>query len=188
MNLISVGKRNEIHTEETRYEEDQPEEIHEARKNINNNDTDNNGVVCRQVNELTEHCKEPESFFQTQIEAMDHYSLLQLEPREKLLKVKLTKEIEGSANRILGRYLVNVNIISEIADKVYAIGKAIVFKLVMKQPERNRTAKKDVNGENSREQKLKREVKQPRQWIARTNNDLFRRKIRRKATNKEKEI
>ena len=64
MNLISVGKRNEIHQEETRYEEDQPEEIHEARKHINNNDTDNNGVVSRQVNELTEDCKEPESFFQ----------------------------------------------------------------------------------------------------------------------------
>ena len=108
MNLISVGKRNEIHQEETRYKEDQPEEIHEARKNINNNDSDNNGVVSRQVNELTKDCKEPESFFQTQIEAMDHHSLLQLEPREKLLKVKLTKEIEGSVNRILGRYLVNV--------------------------------------------------------------------------------
>ena len=37
-----------------------------------------------------------ERFSQIQIEALDHCSLLQLEPREKLPKVKLNKEIEGN--------------------------------------------------------------------------------------------
>lgn len=97
MNLILLRKRNETQLVETKYEEDLPEENHETSININNNDTDNNGVVSRQVNELTDDCKEPESFFQIQIEAMDQCSLLQLEPREKLPKMKLTNEIEGSA-------------------------------------------------------------------------------------------
>ena len=118
---------------------------------------------------------------------MDHCSLLHLEPREKLPKVKLAKATEGSANRVLERYLIDVNNIPKIIDKVYAMGKAIAFKLGMKQTERNGTAKKDANGGNRRERKLK-EIKELRQWIARTSNKLFRRKVRRKATTKEKEM
>lgn len=45
MNLILLRKRNETQLVETKYEEDLPEENHETSININNNDTDNNGVV-----------------------------------------------------------------------------------------------------------------------------------------------
>ena len=76
---------------------------------------------------LAEDDEEIEQFFQIQIEFMDHCSLLQLEPREKLPKVNLTRETEGSLNRILGRYLIDVNTIPEITDKVYAMGKAIII-------------------------------------------------------------
>ena len=82
---------------------------------------------------------------------MDHLSLPQLEPHGKLLKVKLTKEIEDNATRILGGYLIDVNGIPEITDKVYAIGKTIAFKLGMKQPEQIRTSKRNTNAENRRE-------------------------------------
>ena len=146
MNLILVRRGNEIQQEETRHDENLPEENHEARSNISNNDTNNNGVVDELADELTEDDKELERFFQIQIEATDHCSLLQFEPREKLLKMKLTKEIEGSANRVLGRYLIDVSILSENTDKVYAMGKAIAFKLGMKFPKGNGTAKKDTNG------------------------------------------
>ena len=47
-----------------------------------------------------------------------------------------------------------MNIIPEITDKVYAMGKAIALKLGMKHPERNGSAKKDANRENRRERKL----------------------------------
>ena len=60
---------------------------------------------------------------------MDHSSLLQLEPREKLPKVKLTKEIGGSANRDLDQYLIDLNSIPEITDKVYAMEWAKLLKL-----------------------------------------------------------
>ena len=52
----------------------------------------------------------------------------------------------------------------------------VAVKLGMKQPEQNETAKKNANGENRRERKLKTEIKGLRQWISRTSNELFRRK------------
>ena len=146
--LILVRRRNEIQQEETRHEQDLQEENHKARKDINNNDTTNNGVVDKQTDKLTEDDKDLERFFQIQIEAMDHCSLLQLEPHEKLPKMKLTKEIEGCVKIVLDQYLIDVNIIPEITDKVYAMGKAITFKLGIKQPERSGTAKKDANERN----------------------------------------
>ena len=99
-----MRRRNEIQQEETRHVEDLPEKYHETRSNINNNDTNNNGVVDKQVDKrMTEDDKELERFFQIQNGSLDHCSVLQLEPREKFPKVKLTKETEGSANRVLDR-------------------------------------------------------------------------------------
>ena len=148
INLTLVRKRNEIQQKETRHEENWPEENHKARNNIKNNNIDNNGVLDEQADELTGDDKKLERFFQIQIEAMDHSSLLQLEPREELPKVGLTKKIKGSANRILGWNLIDVNTIPEITDKVYAMGKAIIFKLGMKQTEGNKTANKEADGGN----------------------------------------
>ena len=76
MNLMLVRRRNEIQQEDTRDDEDLPEENHEASNNVTNNDTDNNGVVEGQAEELTEYFKELEWFFQTEIETIDHCSLL----------------------------------------------------------------------------------------------------------------
>ena len=123
MNLILVRKRNEIQPLETKHEE--------VKNAINKNDTDNNGAVDKQADNLTQDDKELEQFFQMQIKAMDHCSLLQL---DKLPKVKLTKETEGSANRILGKYLTDFMSL-EITDKNYVMGKAIAFNFGMKQPE-----------------------------------------------------
>ena len=104
---------------------------------------------------------------------MDHCFLLQLEPHEKLPKVKLSKAIEGSVNRVLSQYLIEANTITDITDNVYAMGKAIAFKLGMKQAERNGTAMKDANRGNRQERKLKKEIKELRQWKTRASNELF---------------
>ena len=113
-----MRRRNEIQQEEARNEEDLIEENHEARSDINNKDTNNNVVVDEPADKLTADHKELKRFFQIQIEAIDHCSLLQLAPCEKL-----AKETEVCVNRVLGRYLIDVNIIPEITDKVYAMGK-----------------------------------------------------------------
>ena len=100
INFILVRRRNKIEQEEIKHDENIPEGNHEVRNDIKYNNNDN-GVVDEQADELTENGKELERFFQIQIEAMDHCSLLQLEPREKLLKMKLTNEIEGSVIEFL---------------------------------------------------------------------------------------
>ena len=86
-------------------------------------------------------------------------------------------------------YLKEVDIIPEICDKVYAMGRAFGFKLgkfvVGDQGDRK---KKSANGENRRERKLKKEIKESCQIGAKTSNELYRRRQWRKATKKEKEI
>ena len=51
--------------------------------------------------------------------------MLELEPREKLAKVKLPTEIEESTTRMLDRYLCGADTIPEITDKVYAMEKPL---------------------------------------------------------------
>ena len=49
----------------------------------------------------------------------------ELEPREKLHKLVLPKEIQESANRIMGCYILGEDTIPSITDKVYAMGKLL---------------------------------------------------------------
>ena len=51
-----------------------------------------------------------------------------MHPRQKLPKLKLTSDIEESANRILNEYLHGDENIPEITDKVYAMEKATGIK------------------------------------------------------------
>ena len=43
----------------------------------------------------------------------------------KLLKVRITNELQKSANKILKMYLKSTDTLPEVTDIVYAIGKAI---------------------------------------------------------------
>ena len=69
------------------------------------------------------------------------------------------------------------------------MGRAFLFKLCkLVEGNQGDRKKKSANGGNRREQKLKKEIKKLRQIIAKTRNELYKRKHRMKATNKEKEI
>ena len=86
-------------------------------------------------------------------------------------------------------YLKKVDTIPEICDKVYAMGRAIGFKLgKLVESDNSERKKKSVNRGNRRERKLKKEIKELRQIVAKTSNELYRRIQQRKATKKEKEI
>ena len=50
------------------------------------------------------------------------------------------------------------------------------------------TERRLTNGDNKRERKLKKEIKQLRQVVAKASNKLYQRRMRRKATKKEKKI
>lgn len=179
INLILVRKKSKIQKEGTRHNLNLPEKSHEGRNDINNNNTNNNDATDEQADELTENNKELKRNLQIQIKAMGHCFWLQLQLTPKLPKMKLTKEIEGSTNKVLSRYLTifDVKSILDITDKVYILGIAIALKLRIKQPKRNETAKK-----------LIKDIKELHQWITKTSHELFGRKVRKKTTKKEKNL
>ena len=98
--------------------------------------------------------------------------------------VNNNNSIEESAERILGKYLKDVDEIPEITDVVYAVGKAIAEKIGITKKDRQQK-KKPGNG-NRREHKLKAEMRQLCQKIARISNEMHRRKEKRKAMKREK--
>ena len=127
--------------------------------------------------------------FITQLENLTHSSLLQLEPREKLPKARFDNQLKESANQILDIYLKEVDTIPEICGKVYAMGRAIGFTLgKLVERDQGDRKKKNANRRNRPERKLKKGIKELRQMVAKTSNELYRRGQRRKATKKEKEI
>ena len=71
--------------------------------------------------------KKLEQYFQSELENVNHSTLLHIEPRAKLPKVTKSDEIQGRANKILRLYLhlPSADTIPEITDTVYARGKAI---------------------------------------------------------------
>ena len=68
---------------------------------------------------------------------MENCTMLELHPREKLSKRKLTPDTEESAFRILDEYLHGDENIPEITDKVYAMGKTIAIKSRVVQKQAN---------------------------------------------------
>ena len=125
--------------------------------------------------------------FIIQLENLTHSLLLQIELIEKLPKAKFDNQLMESANRVWDIYLKEVDTIPEICDKVYATGRAIgLGKLV--ETVKGERKRKTANGGNRQERKLKKEIKELRWIVAKTSNELYRRKKRRKATKKEKEI
>ena len=112
-----------------------------------------------------------------------------MEPREKLPKARINNQLKESANRILDIYLKEVDTIPEICDKVYAMGRGIVFKLgQLVEGDQGDRKKKNANGGNRRECKLKKEIKELRQIVAKTSNKLYRKRQQRKVTKKAKEV
>ena len=76
--------------------------------------------------EITEEDQDLKAMFITQLENLIHSSLLQMESREKLRKVRFDNQLKESANRILDIYLKEADTNPEICDKVYAMEKQLV--------------------------------------------------------------
>ena len=77
--------------------------------------------------ELSEKDKELEQYFQSELENLNDSTLLQVDPRQKLLKVTMSDEIQERANKICNLYLPSADTIPEITDIVYVMGKAIGY-------------------------------------------------------------
>ena len=66
-----------------------------------------------------------ERLFTHELQHMVYSNMSELEPREKLHKLVLPKEIQESANRIMSCYIRGEDTIPSITDKVYAMGKVL---------------------------------------------------------------
>ena len=138
--------------------------------------------------QLIEKDKELERFFIAESEQLEHSSLLHMEPRQALTKVKMDSEIQERANKVLCLYLPSVDTIPEITNIIDSIRKAVGHATGVKPKERNKNGARKAEGGNRQERKLRTEMKRLRQDIVRAGNELHRWKQQRKATKKEKEI
>ena len=102
--------------------------------------------------------------------------------------MRLTDELQKSANKILTIYLKSADTLPEVTDIAYAMGKAIGSHLGVKQRDNDSTRKRIADGGSCRERKLKKKMKELRQNIARASNEIHQRKQRQKGTLKEKKI
>ena len=199
MNLILDRKREEQPQDQEQQQEEEEQQIDFERiimnqvniieeKQVKNKDMDAERIKLPRE-ELTEEDQDLKEMFSMQLENLTHSLLLQIEPREKLRKARFDNHVKESANQILDIYLKEVDTTPEICDKVYAMGTAIGFKLgKLLESDSCERKKKSANGGNRREQKLKRQIKELRQIVAKMSNELYRRRQPRKATKKEKKI
>ena len=161
MDLILVKQREEIEPEAmvSVGHIEQEMTANEANTEVDNNEVTEENVYEGEV--LDAKDQELEKPFITHLENLCHCSMLELVPREKLPKVRLTNELQKSANKILKMYLKSADTLPEVTDIVYAMEKAI-----------DRTHKRTVEGGNHRECKLKKEMKELRQNIAQESNEI----------------
>ena len=184
-NLILVRQRNEVENDNWRNQRDDQQEIIVNEVNQNESQLEHGAVM--EGSELID--EELESLFNEQLTNMNHSTMTEMEPREKLRKTKVPIELQEKADSILGHYLRGVDIIQEISDKVYAKGKVVEIKMGLPQNVSSRNGRQKLSNGNRRVRKIKREMKVVlRQSIARAGNELHRRKQKRKATEKEKKI
>ena len=112
-----------------------------------------------------------------------------MEPREKLPKAKFDIQLKENTNQILNIYLKEADTILETCDKIYAMRRAIGFKLgKLVEGNQGDKEKKSANAGNRQERKLKKEIKELRHIVAKTSNKLYRKRQQRKVTKKAKEV
>ena len=170
--LILVRNRNEINRQKDRVYEDsskhqitfqheserdstQNDRLHEANGCINEHD---NGQDLRTV--IRAEDKELENIFNQILQDLEHCTMLEIHPREKPPKLKMTRDIEESANRILDEYPHGDENIPEITGKVYAMGKVIAIKSRIARRQANYHSKispQIETGERERERERERE-------------------------------
>ena len=191
-NLILVQQREEVQVVEVKIQNSPEKEGNILEPVVNNDEEDQvavdvevvENVLINNYEELFCPFKELEQYFQFELENLNHFTLLRMEPREKLPKVKLSDEIQERANKIIRLCLPSADTIPEITNIVYTMGKPIGYATAIKPKERNENRPKKAEGGNRGECKLKVEMKELRQDAARVGNELHGRKQQKKSAKK----
>ena len=104
---------------------------------------------------IGESDKELESIFIQKLKELWRNNMEEIQPREKLEKIKVPTVIRESAERIPEKYLEIVNEIPEITDMVYAMGNAIAEKMGIKKKKEPRNSHLEMGIEESEKWKPK---------------------------------
>ena len=207
MNLIEVRDERDLEINEMERNEDgnattegdltaenNEGEVFEIAQQNTNNDRNNNEENEQNNAEQREEEAENENISEIRIRFVENLERLKqtkkenFEERECLMKLKeriRRMELEN-VNKVLEKHLSNTDDICKIVDAVYAMGRTIEERLGLKRGEKKK--KKGNKGENKRIRKMEKRLKESRQLVGWTANEIHRRKVKRKATKKEKKI
>ena len=103
-----------------------------------------------------------------------------MEPKQKFPKAMFNNQLKESAKRILDIYLEEAGTIPETCDKIYAMGRATGFKLGKFVKGDQGDKKKGAAGGNRRERKLKEEITELRQIVAKKSKEATEKEPRGK--------
>ena len=96
------------------------------------------------------------------------------------LKKGVSKVELDRANKILEKHLDNTDDICKVVDAVYAMGRTIEERKGLKWKDKRKEQKNKRDGPNRRIRKLGKQIKELRQVLAWTSNEIHRRKTKRK--------
>ena len=170
--VIDIRATEPVRSEENVKEKENEEEIIE---NINKEEEEETRIMGLRFEKILQTLKAP--------------TKENIEGRERLMKLKkrVAKAETDKANKILEKHLGNTSNICTVTDAVYNMGQTIEERKGVKKNEK-RKENKNQEGPNRRIRKLEKQIKELRQILVWTSNEIHRRKIRRKSTKKEKEI
>ena len=151
---------------------------------------ENENNANEQQEEEGEETKQMRLRFEEILESLRSTTKENMEEREKLPKLKKgisNTEIER-ANKILEKKLESTDDMCIIVDAVYAMGRTIAERKGIKPKDKSKRRRKHQGEENRRISKMEKQLKEARQIVAWSANEMNRRKTKRKATKKERQI
>ena len=197
INLIEVrdGEDVDLEVVEPRHiEPNRGEEninmIENAKVDGNVGEGENNKENLENENEGDENTRVLRMRFEDVLATLTPTTKENIADRERLVKLKIAvpKNEIGLANKVLGRHLNNNDDICKAVDAVYAMARTIEERSGAKRTRKRKTKPNTHDQKNRRIRKSEEKIKELRQIIAWTANEIHRRKIKRKKTTKEKEI
>ena len=142
--MILVRRKEEVQVAEIAIENSPEKEGNIVQPFVNNDEEEQlavdievvGNVVIHSDEELSEKDKKLEQYFQSELENVNHSTLLHMEPRAKLPKVTKPDEIQGRAKNPTSVFIfTSADTIPEITDTIYAMGKAIGYTTGIKPKE-----------------------------------------------------
>ena len=186
LNLITVRDGNDVEPEEVDIRATEP-----VRSQENVEENENEEEIIENINgEEEEETRIMRLRFQKILQTLKASTKENIEGWERLMKQKngVAKAEIDRANKILEKHLGNTNNICTVIDAVYAMGQTIEERKGVKRNEKRKENKNQEGSPNRRIRKLEKQIKELRQILAWTSNEIHRRKVKWKSTKKEKEI